>query len=129
MYEKSKTDTSYTAEENNPKNLREKKTIFRAYQIIWYVLSVIEILLGFRLILKGLGANPYNGFTYFIYSITNPFAYPFQGIITTNTYGIYIIEWSTMIGMLVYFFLAYGIAALFQFIKPVSKEEVEENVD
>ncbi|MBI3573052.1 MAG: hypothetical protein HY092_02535, partial [Candidatus Kerfeldbacteria bacterium] len=42
-----------------------KKRIFYSYQIIWYVLSLMEIILSFRFVLKLLGANPSSGFATF----------------------------------------------------------------
>ena len=34
-----------------------KKAIFRTYQIIWYILGVVEVVLAFRVVLKLLGAS------------------------------------------------------------------------
>lgn len=103
----------------------KKKKIFRLYQVIWYVLGVIEVLLTFRIILKLLGANPLSGFTSFIYAISNPFALPFAGILgITGSLGM-IFEWSTLIAMAVYAIVAYGIVTLFQLVKPANQEEVE----
>lgn len=115
--------------EHPQKTFKKKKTIFRFYQVIWYILSLIEILLVFRFILKALGANSYSGFTAFIYSITDILVLPFQGIFRTSVTGGNIFEWATIIAAAVYTLLAYGLVELFQFIKPVSVEEVEETVD
>ncbi|TMI79055.1 MAG: hypothetical protein E6H10_15995 [Bacteroidetes bacterium] len=114
----------------HPQKVFEKmKTIFWFYQIIWYIVAVVEILLGFRFFLKALAANPFSGFTFFINSITNPLTLPFQGIFGASINGIYVVEWSTLFAMVVYLLLAYGLVELFQFIKPVTKEEVEQTVD
>src|SRR5438105_4083649 len=80
----------------------QKKTIFRFYQIIWYVLGIIEVLLGFRVVLKAIGANAGSEFVSFIYAVSNPFAIPFLGIIRTSISGVYVVEWSTLIAMVVY---------------------------
>ena len=58
------------------KTYQTKKAIFRSYQIIWYFLGVIEVLLAFRVILKFLGASTFSGFTNFIYAISSPLALP-----------------------------------------------------
>lgn len=107
----------------------KKKKIFRAYQVIWYLLGVIEIVLIFRVMLKLLGANPLSGFTNFIYSISNPFALPFAGILGITGISEMVLEWSTLIAMTVYAIVAYGIVALFQLVKPTDQEEVEQSVD
>lgn len=107
----------------------KKKTIFRSYQVIWYILGVIEVLLAFRLLLKMIGANSSTGFTSFIYSISGPFANPFLGVVAPSISGTSVMEWSTIIAMLVYLVIAYGIIRLFQFMKPVTPHEVEHTVD
>lgn len=107
----------------------KKKVIFRTYQIIWYILGVIEVLLLFRIVLKLLGANPLSGFAAFIYLITAPLAFPFSGILPVSRSGNTIMEWSTIIAMIVYLLVAYGLVKLFQIVKPTDPEEVIRTVD
>lgn len=106
----------------------KKKTIFRTYQIVWYILAVLEALLGMRVLLKLLGASISSGFTQFIYFLSDPFALPFQGIVRAIMSEGSVIEWSTVIAMIVYWFIALGIVELFRLIKPVTPKEVEESV-
>lgn len=106
-----------------------KKAIFRTYQVIWYILGIIEVLLAFRVLLKLLGANTQSGFTSFIYAISNPLALPFAGILGITGVSGMTIEWSTLIAMAVYAIVAYGMVALFQLVKPTNPEEVDQNVD
>ena len=106
-----------------------KKALFRTYQIVWYILGVVEVILAFRMVLKFFGANTQNGFTDFIYSISNPFALPFAGILGVTGIEKMTFEWSTLIAMAVYAIVAYGIVGLFQLVKPTSKSEVENSVD
>ncbi|MBI4136649.1 YggT family protein [Candidatus Roizmanbacteria bacterium] len=108
---------------------KKKKFIFRAYQLIWYVLGVVEVLLFFRILLKALGANPASGFTNLVYVLSDPLAQPFAGIFRVSIADEAVFEWSTFIAMLVYFLIAYGIIYLFQLIKPADPIEVEEEVD
>lgn len=107
----------------------KKKVIFRAYQIIWYVLIVVEVLLIFRVALKAMGANPASGFTNLIYAITDPLAIPFQGILRTSVTSGSVFEWSTIIAAIVYALIAVGLVQLFQFLRPVGPREVSEAVD
>lgn len=102
----------------------KKKTIFRSNQVIWYIIGLIEVLLVFRLALKVLGANPYVGFTSFIYSITNPLTAPFRGILTTTATGNSIIEWSTVIAAFVYLCVAWGLVYLLGLIYPITPKDV-----
>ncbi len=115
--------------EHPQKVFEKKKVIFRSYQIIWYILGIIEFLLAFRIILKMIGANPFSGFTNLIYNLSNPLALPFSGVVGSTVSGAFVFEWSSAIAALVYLLLAYGIIKLFEFVKPVSPHEVEKEVD
>lgn len=115
--------------EHPQKVFNKKRTIFRTYQIIWYILAVIEILLGFRVTLKALGASQTSGFTSFVYALSDPFALPFAGILRTTINNLSVFEWSTIIAAIVYLVVAYGIVHLMQMVKPVTPKEVEQSVD
>ena len=129
VIQQTRTVTSGVSTDSPQKTYQTKKAIFRSYQVIWYILGVIEVLLVFRVILKFLGANAFSGFTNFIYAISSPFALPFSGILGTSASSNLIFEWSTLIAMAVYAVVAYGIVALFQLVKPTNQEEVEQSVD
>src|SRR5579872_5972970 len=98
--------------EPSQKIYETKKTIFRTYQIIWYILSVVETLLIFRFTLKALGSNPLSGFVSLIYAVTDPLALPFQGIIRNTISNTSIFEWGTLIAMVVYVAIASGVVYL-----------------
>lgn len=115
--------------ESPQKTYDTKKVIFRTYQVIWYILGVIEVLLAFRILLKLVGANALSGFTDFIYTVSGPFAIPFAGILGVTSSLNSIFEWSTFIAMAVYAIAAYGIVSLLQLIKPTNPEEVSQHVD
>src|ERR1035437_10801281 len=116
--------------EHPQKIFQKKKAIFRTYQVIWYILGVIDLLLAFRMTLKALGANPSSGFASLVYALSNPLTLPFSGILgVTGTSQGNFFEWSTIIAAVVYALIALGLVELMQLIKPVSKEEVEEKVD
>lgn len=106
-----------------------KKAIFRLYQVIWYILGVVEALLLARIILKLIGANLNSGFTSFIYSASAPFASPFRGVLGASTSSTNVIEWSTIIAMAVYAVIAFGLVKLFQLIKPTTEKEVDQSVN
>jgi len=115
--------------EHPQKVYETKKVIFRAYQIIWYILGVIEVLLTFRVLLKLFAANQGSSFTSFIYVVSDPFALPFAGIFGIGTAGGSVLEWSTFVAMAVYAIVAYGIVQLLQLIKPTTPQEVSQEVD
>jgi len=89
---------------------------FTAKKVIYYVLGFLEILLAFRFVFKLLGANPGSSFVAFIYSITQIFMAPFTAIFRAAvTQGIEtkaVLEPSTIIAMIVYALIAWGIVKL-----------------
>lgn len=124
------TTTSPVVKTDHPQKIYDKKiVIFRTYQIIWYILGVIEILLTFRIVLKALGAYSLSGFTSFIYAVSDPLALPFMGILPMSTNTNSVFEWSSLIAIVVYAVIAFGLVYLLQLIKPVTPGEVEESVD
>lgn len=124
-----RTDAVAINTEHSQKTFEKKKIIFRTHQIVWYILGFIELMLGFRIALKALGANPESGFASFVYSLTSPLAAPFQGIFRTSVSNASVFEWSTLVAALVYAIVAYGIVYFIQLMKPVSSKEVNQTVD
>lgn len=114
--------------EHPQKVFEKKKTIFRTYQIIWYIVGVVEVLLGFRMALKALGAFPSSFFTSMIYTLSDPLVLPFTGILPASGTVNATFEWSTIIAAVVYLILAFGIMELMQLLKPVTPDEVEHTV-
>lgn len=113
---------------DHPQKIYEtKKSIFRVTELIWALLGIIELLLGFRIALKALGADPTSGFANIIYAISNPLAAPFSGILRTNAgAGGSVFEWSTIIAAVVYAVVAVGLIHLLGFARPITPEEVEQ---
>ena len=108
---------------------RTKKTIFRTYQVLWYILGVIEVLLLFRIFLKAIGANPASGFANLIYSATELLVAPFYGVLGISAANGAVLEWPTFIAVAVYALIVYGIVQLLQIMKPTNPTEVSSNVD
>lgn len=105
------------------------KPLFRGTQIVWYVLSLLEILLAFRFVLKLTEANPGAGFTSAIYNLTWPFTAPFLAVFpSTNVQGS-IFEWTTLLAMFVYWLVALGIIRLLHMSKTVSTPEAAAKLE
>lgn len=128
-----RTERSIGATAGAVQEYSQKKTLFRAYQIIWYIFGFIEIVLAFRFVLKLFGANPEAGFTNFVYAISTPFAGPFldifrasttEGVETTSYF-----EWSTLVAAAVYVVITWGIIKLFKLGKPTNPNEVIDSVE
>ena len=104
------------------------KPLYRGTQIVWYVFSVIEALLLLRFVLKMIGANTGAAFTDLIYSLTAPLVAPFMYIVGSPNVAGAVFEWSTLIALLVYWLVAWGIVRLFAMGRPVSTLEAEEGL-
>jgi uncharacterized protein YggT (Ycf19 family) len=96
---------------------------------VWYVLSVLEVLLAFRFVLKLLGANPGAGFTSFIYGVTYPFTAPFLSVFRISQVQGSIFEWTTLLAMLVFWLIAKALARLLVMGKTVSTPEAASKLD
>lgn len=82
-------------------------------RIIWFVAGVLLVLLAFRFVLALLGANPNNGFANFIYTTSHPFVAPFFSLFGYNLrYGVSRFETFTLVAMLVYAIIAWGLVRL-----------------
>jgi hypothetical protein len=82
---------------------------FKATQWIWLGLGIVEVLIGLRVVLKLIAANPESPFAAFIYTISGIFLFPFAGLVGTPASGGMVLELSSIIAMLVYALLAWGI--------------------
>ncbi len=96
-------------------------------QIVYFALGALEVLLSFRFILKMMGASQSSGFVSFIYGLSNIFIMPFEGIfrravnpgIETSS----IIEPATIVALLVYAVMAWGIVSLLRMVSGESQVE------
>lgn len=110
-------------------NSQSTKPLYRGTQIVWYILSILEILLAFRFVLKLLGANPVAGFASFIYGVTYVFASPFLSVFRITRIEGSIFEWTTILAMFVYWIIAMGVIKLLLMGKTVSTPEAAEKLN
>lgn len=88
-------------------------------RVVWYITGVIVALLALRLILLLLGANNTAAFVGFVYSLSGIFAAPFFGIFNYQpTYGQSTFEVSTVVAIIVYILVGWGIAKLATLSRP-----------
>ena len=110
-------------------NSPSTKPLYRGTQIVWYILALLEALLAFRFVLKLLAANPGAGFSSFIYNVSYPFAAPFLNVFHVSKFEGSIFEWTTILAMLVYLLIAWGIVKLFFMSKSVTTPEAAAKLD
>jgi len=89
-----------------------------AQRIIWFIVGVIDVLIAIRFVLLLLGANQSAGFVDFIYGITGVLVAPFVGIFGEPVYGKFVFEWSSVLAVVVYSLIAWGIVKLITLTRP-----------
>ncbi len=95
------------------KNQSRANTRYWITTITYFILAVLEVILFLRLLFRLLGANTDNGFITFLYSLSHIFVGPFNGIFNDQALGrAGVFEVSTIIAMLVYALIAWGIVSL-----------------
>lgn len=99
----------------------------RAEQIIYFSLGVLEVLLAFRFILKLTGASQSSSFVQFIYNASGIFILPFEGIfrraVSQGIETSSIVEPATLVALVVYAILAWGIVSLARMIAGETQSE------
>ncbi len=92
--------------------LERRIVTFKITYVIWLLAVLLEVLLAFRFGLKLIAANPANPFAMFIYGFTNLFILPFMGLVPAPAaYGA-VLEISTLIAMVVYALVFWGVERL-----------------
>ncbi|MGI6777265.1 MAG: YggT family protein [Acetivibrionales bacterium] len=105
---------------NNKKVVEMDERFNRSRNVVYYILSVVEVLLAFRLIFKLLGANPASPIVSFLYGITGILVAPFAGIFRTIMAGgedvSLVLEPAAIIAAIFYALIAKGIVRLVEII-------------
>lgn len=94
--------------QNEPE--REQRIFsFKATQLIWLLLGILEAMIALRIGLKLIGANPESPIVALIYGSTYLFLFPFEGLIGSPTFGAMMLEISSMFAMLIYGLIAWAV--------------------
>jgi hypothetical protein len=112
-------DPTTTAAYNDSERERIEKRaglVRKVNGIIWFLCGFLEVIIGMRLVFKLLGANPANSFVNFIYELSYPFVAPFFGIVNEPQPADGVFEVGSVIGMVVYLLIAWGLTRLLALI-------------
>ena len=86
----------------------QNSAIARVIRIVYFLFGVLEVLLGLRIVLHMLAANPSNGFAALVYGITEPFTFLFSTLFANPAFGNGgVLELTTIVAMVVYAILAW----------------------
>ena len=103
-------------------------TMYRTTRFIWYIFYVIETILALRFVLRLLSANQGAGFTNFVYGVSGFLLAPFRFVFGTPSFGGSALELSTLLAMVVYWLIAWGIVKLVAMNRTVHPVEAQENL-
>ncbi len=110
------------------KNLMRANLRYWITRVVYFVLGVMEVIMGLRFIFRLLGANQDSSFVMVLYGLSHVFVSPFNGIFNDQTIGrTSVMEVSTLIAMLVYALIAWGLVALSNVIlvpSPIDEQRV-----
>jgi hypothetical protein len=87
----------------------QRLRLIRISQLVWLCIAVIEAVVGMRVLLKLIGANPNNDFARFVYNLAAVFLAPFFGLTGSPASNGIVLEVPALIAMLVYLFLGWGV--------------------
>jgi hypothetical protein len=96
--------------------LEHRLRTFKAMQLIWLGLGILEALIGLRVIFKLIAVDPGNILANLLYGLTNVFLFPFAGLTPTPTSGGNVLEISSLIAMVIYALLAWAAVKLVEVI-------------
>ena len=82
---------------------------FKATQLIWLFLGILEVLIALRIGLKLIGANPDSPIVALIYGFTTLFLFPFEGMTATPSAGGMVLELSSFFAMVIYALIAWAV--------------------
>ena len=87
----------------------QRVATFKATQIIWLLLGLLEAAIALRVVFKLIAVNAANPFAKLLYGVTNLFVAPFKSLVGNPTSGGNVLEVTSIIAMLVYLLIAWGI--------------------
>ena len=93
-------------------NLEYREAVYKVAQFIWLLFGGLEALIGIRVILLLIGANPANPFTAFVYQFSQLFLWPFQNIVANPAIQNYVLEITSIVAMIVYPLIGWAIVRL-----------------
>jgi len=103
---------------------------FKATQLIWLLLGLLEALIALRIMFKLIAVNATNPFAALLYIVTNPFVAPFASLTGAPTVGGMVFEFSSIIAMIVYMLVAWALERIVYvlFYRPRGPVSVRQTV-
>ena len=87
----------------------QRVTTFKATQLIWLLLGLLEAAIALRIVFKLIAVNAANPFAALLYAVTNLFVAPFASLMGAPTAGGMVLEISSIIAMIVYLLIGWAL--------------------
>ena len=87
----------------------QRVATFKATQLIWLLLGILEALIALRFIFKLVGVNEANSFATLLYGVTGFFLAPFASLAKAPAAGGSVFEVSSIIAMVVYLLIGWAL--------------------
>ena len=106
----------------------QRSFISRLTQLVWLLFGVLEALIGLRVFLKLIAANPNSPFAALVYNLSSLFVWPFSGLTRTPAAEGMVLDIPSIIAMLVYALVAWAIVRLIWIVldRPVNPTTVSQ---
>src|SRR5689334_21697348 len=93
-------------------NLEYREALYKVSQFIWLLFGTLEALIGVRVLLLLIGANPASVFVALVYQLSDLFLWPFRSIVANPTFANHVFEITSIIAMIVYPLIGWAIVRL-----------------
>ena len=81
---------------------QQNETVRKVAQLVYVISAVVETLIGLRVFLRMIAANPSNTFAGFIYNVSDLFVWPFGGLTETPGFEGFVLDIPAIVAMIVY---------------------------
>jgi hypothetical protein len=108
----------------------QRVATFKATQLIWLLLGLLEAVLALRVVFKLIGVNAANSFATLLYNVTSLFLAPFASLTGAPAAAGMVLEISTIIAMIVYLLIAWALERIVYvlFYRPRGPVSVSQTV-
>ena len=103
------TDYQETRTTEHEQGREQRAATFKATQIIWLLLGLLEAAIALRVIFKLIAVNAANPFATLLYNVTNLFVAPFASLASAPSAAGMVLEISSIIAMIVYLLIAWAL--------------------
>ncbi len=87
----------------------QRVATFKATQLIWLALGLLEAALALRIVFKLIAVNASNAFAALLYAVTDLFVAPFASLTGAPSAGGMVLEISSVIAMIVYLLIGWAL--------------------